>query len=104
MPVRRTKRVCGGNTHQRRRTKRSITLSKRRSKRCGCRKSRSRRSMKGGAGPVGYLNLESVQRLIENAVAQGQSGGTYGSSSGSSYGSSLNPNSKNMKKRKSRRR
>ena len=59
---------------------------------------------KGGAGPVGYLNLESVQRLIENAVAQGQSGGTYGSSSGSSYGSSLYPNSKNMKKRKSRSR
>lgn len=104
MPVRRTKRVCNGSTHQRRRTKRSIVVLKKRSKRCGCRKSRSRRSMKGGAGSVGDLDLGNVQRLIENAVAKGQSGGKYGSSSGSSYGSSLNPNSKNMKKRRSRSR
>ena len=75
MPVRRTKRVCG--TSARRRTKRT-TLSKRRSKRFGFRKSRSRRSMKGGEGSMG--NLKSVKRLIENAMAKGQSGGTYGSS------------------------
>ena len=104
MPVRRTKRKYGGISQksQRRRTKRSIASGKRRSKRCGYRKSRSRRSMKGGASSMD--DLESVQRLIEKAVAKGtsgQSGGTYGSSSGSSYGSSLYPNSKNMKKRKS---
>ena len=65
MPVRRTKRGCGISS--RRRTKRT-TLSKRRSKRFGFRKSRSRRSMKGGVGSMG--NLESVKRLIQNAVAK----------------------------------
>ena len=100
MPVRRTKRGCSGSSPRRRRSKRTITLSKRRSKRIGCGKSRNRRSMRGGS--IGSRSLESVREVIDSAVARGQSGGKYGSSSGSSYGSSLYPNGKNMR-RKSRR-